>query len=126
MHGRDTDTVVSRPIAWVSPSSLGAEQSPEGAMHRSPQIIHQVHDVWLVWDEDRLQQHDGAGSCPGRDGTVLSMEEADRKLRLSVQELQSQRSSLYTHHNPFCACLYQGGHSRSSKHPSVSGSVLRG
>lgn len=34
MHGRDEDTVVSRPIAWVSPSSVGAEQSPEGAMQR--------------------------------------------------------------------------------------------
>lgn len=54
MHGRDEDTVVSRPIAWVSPSSVGAEQSPEGAMQRSPQIIPRV---WLVWDEGRLQPH---------------------------------------------------------------------
>lgn len=57
MHGGVEDPAVSRPIAWVSPSSLGAEESPEGAMHGSPQIIPQAHRVWLVWDEDRLQQH---------------------------------------------------------------------
>lgn len=27
MHGGDKDGIVSRPIAWVSPSSLSAEQS---------------------------------------------------------------------------------------------------
>lgn len=58
-HGGDKDTVVSCPIAWVSPSSPGAEQSPEGMMHRSPQIISQVHGVRLVWDEDRLQHGQG-------------------------------------------------------------------
>ena len=57
MRGGDKDTVVSCPIAWVSASSLGAEQSPEGATHTSLQIIPQAHGVWLVWDEGRLQQH---------------------------------------------------------------------
>lgn len=69
---------------------------------------------------------DEAGGCPGSDGTVLSMGKTDRKLKLSVQELQSQQSSLYTHHKPLYACVYQGGHSRTSKCHSVSGSVLSG
>ena len=72
MHGRDEDTVVSRPISWVSPTSLAAEQSPEDAMHRSLQVIPQVRDAWLVWDGDRLQSMDGAGSCPSSDGMVRS------------------------------------------------------
>lgn len=45
---------------------------------------------------------------------------------MSVRELRRQQSSFWTHHNPLCAFMYQGGYSRTSKHPLESGSGFRG